>query len=116
MREIPRDILLEYYKKLKGSLFKIIPLYEGRDFKTRKVTLVPEAAFNSYKNYTSNLLVELHGNSSLFFVSAYSIKVFNIIRGMLLEVEMDEHERVKSCVMECINLCDKIMEEVRSDV
>jgi len=107
-----KDLLIKYYKGLINSCFKLIPLYNGEKYKSREVIYSPEEAFKNYQIYLSNLLVEIHGNCELFFQSDNSIKLISILKGMIQQIEINEHQKIKRLVIECINLCKKIIKEI----
>ena len=106
-----KELLIKYYKGLINSCFKIIPLYNGEEYKSRKIIYSYEEAFNNYQIYISNLIVEMYGNS-IFFTSDNSVKLLSIIIGMIQQIQQNEHQKVKRLTMECINLCKKIIKEI----
>jgi hypothetical protein len=107
-----KELLIKYYKGLVNSIYKLLPLYEGRRYRTSDIFHNKEDAYKYFQVYLSNLLVELHGNSQLFFCSDNSIKLISILKGMIQEISIDEHTKVKRLTMECINLCKKIIKEI----
>jgi len=109
-----KELLIKYYKNLINSVFKILPIFENLDFKTKTI-LNRENGFRNFQVYIGNLLVEVHGNSTLFFCSSNSIKLVGILRGMLSEITIDDHKKVKSLTMECINICKKIIQEIEKE-
>lgn len=111
---IPKKLLIDYYRKLINSIFKIIPLYNGEEYKTKKIIYSSEEAFNNYQIYLSNLLVELHGNIQ-FIQSDNSVKLINILKGMIQQIEINENKKVKRLTMESINLCKKIIKEIETE-
>ncbi len=106
-----KDLLIKYYKGLINSCFKIIPLYNGEEYKSRKIIYTPEEAFKNYQIYLSNLIVEMYGNS-IFFTSDNSVKLLSISIGMIQQIKQNENQKVKRLVMESINLCKKIIKEI----
>jgi hypothetical protein len=107
-----KDLLIRYYEGLINSTYKLLPLYEGRKYKTSGIYFSKEEAYKNYQIYLSNLLVEIHGNSKLFFCSNNSMRLISVLKGMIQEIQIDEHQKVKRLTMECINLCKKIIEEI----
>jgi hypothetical protein len=107
-----RELLIKYYKGLINSCFKIIPIYNGEKFKSKEIIKNPEDAYKDYQIYLSNLLVEIYGNSQLFFQSENSIKLISLLKGMIKEIRLNENTRVKQIVRECIGLCKKIIIEI----
>lgn len=107
-----KELLIKYYKGLINSIYKLLPLYEGCKFKSKDIIYTPEEAYKNYQIYLTNLIVEIYGNSQLFFQSENSMKLISILRGMIQEIKLDEHQTVKRLTMECINLCKKIIKEI----
>jgi hypothetical protein len=107
-----QDLLIKYYKNLINSVFKLLPLYNGEQYKTKEIIYSSENAFKNYQIYLSNLLVEIYGNNQLFFQSDNSIKLISILKGMIQEIQPNEHKKVKRLTMECINICKKIIKEI----
>jgi hypothetical protein len=108
-----KDLIVRYYKGLVNSIYKILPIYENKDYKTKQV-LNQNDGFKNFQIYLGNLLVEIYGNSQLFFCSENSIKLISIIRGMIQEIHINEHQRVKRLIMDCINICKKIINEIEA--
>ena len=106
-------LFIKYYEGLINSTYKLLPIYEGRKYKTSSVVFSKEDAFKNYQIYLSNLLIEIHGNSQLFLCSENSIKLRNIFKGMIMDIQIDEHKKVKRLTMECINICKKIIDEIK---
>ncbi len=106
-----KTLLIQYYKGLINSIYKLLPVYEGRKYKTSGIYYSSEEAYKNYQIYLNNLLVEVYGNSQ-FLYSENSIKLANILRGMMQEIKIDEHDRVKRLTMECINICKKIIQDI----
>lgn len=109
-----KKLLIKYYEGLINSIFKNLPLYEGRKYKTSGIVYSKEEAYKNYQVYLSNLIVEVYGNSQLFFCSDNSIKLISILKGMIQEVKIDEQQKVKRLTMECISLCKKIIQEINN--
>lgn len=107
-----KELLIKYYKCLINSIYKILPLYEGKKYKSNIIFYSSEEAYKNFQVYLTNLLVEIHGNSQLFFQSDNSIKLISIIRGMIQEVQPGEQIKVKRLTMQCISLCKKIIKEI----
>lgn len=108
---IHKDLLIKYYKNLINSIFKLIPLMNGEEYKTRKIIYSPEESFKNYQIYLSNLIVEMYG-SSVFFTSDNSVKLLSIITGMIQQIKVGENQKVKRLTIESINLCKKIIKEI----
>lgn len=106
-----KDLIIKYYKGLINSIFKLIPIANGEEYKTKKIIYTPEEAFKNYQIYLSNLIVEVYGNS-IFFTSDNSIKLISILIGMIQKIQVGEQQKVKRLTIECINLCKKIIKEI----
>lgn len=106
-----KELLLKYYRGLVNSVYKGLPIFEGRKNKSGDIIYDAETSYRNYQIYLTNLLVEIYGNSQLFLQSENSIKLISILRGML-EVEKNDHPTVKRLTMQCIGICKKIIEEI----
>jgi hypothetical protein len=114
IENINKELIIQYYKLLVGNCFKILPIYEGKDVYSKEVVYLPESAFSNYQKYVANLIVELCG-SDIFFTSVNSVRIVSILRGVLKEVNVNEHQKLKPLVMECIKLCNKIIDELNKE-
>lgn len=108
-----KELIVKYYKGLVNSIFKLIPLFNGEKFRSREIIYSREDAYRNYQIYLSNLLVEVYGNSQ-FLCSDNSIKLTNILRGMIQEIEIYDYDRVKRLTRQCIDLCKKIIKEIEN--
>jgi hypothetical protein len=112
--EIPKEILIKYYKGMINSCFKMIPIYNGEKYKSKEIIYSSEDSFNNFQIYLTNLIVEMYGNS-VFYTSDNSFRLLSIITGMIQQIQENEHQKVKRLVMECISLCKKIIKEMEED-
>jgi hypothetical protein len=112
--EIPREILINYYKNLINSIYKLLPIYEGSKYKSKEIIYSSEDSFNNFQIYLTNLITEMLGNS-VFYTSDNSIKLLSLVIGMIQQIEQNQQQRVKRLVMECISLCKKIIKEMEED-
>lgn len=109
-----KELLIKYYNNLVNSIYKLLPLYEGKKYKTSNVFYTQEEAFINFQNYLCNLLIEIHG-SYQFFYSENSIKLVNILKGMIQEINLNQQTIVKRLTLECINICKKIINEIEKE-
>lgn len=85
----------EYYSRLIGKVFKILPMFEED---------------NAYwKNYTESLLVELNGMNRNT-EDARIFELINFISGLLVDIEISQ-PKVKKVVFSSISIIDKIKGE-----
>lgn len=112
---VQEELLLKYWNSLQGGLYKILPIYEGRDLFSKNVVFSQEDAYNHFQQYVSSLLVEIYGNSKLFFETVHAVKIVSILRGILEEIKIDEHKKLRPLVFQCVNLCKKISDELECD-
>lgn len=111
---IPNNLIIEYYNSLIGQVYRLMPLYEGKDWKTKEIIYDNAEAFNMFHKYVQNLIVEICGSNKIFIVNIDSIKILSKIRG-LQDINEDEHSLLKSNVMTCINLCKKIIKNLEEN-
>ena len=108
--EISEETLNKYFDNLIGDFYKILPIYEGRDMKTKQVIYSKEEAHEQFVKYVKNFIVEICGGYYLFDDNMYFLKLLNILEGMC-ELSQDEHCKLKSLVFNCISVCKKIKGE-----
>lgn len=97
------------FTKIKGKIFKILPIYEGKQLNNTVVFDKITAEINLNK-YLKKLNLELEGliyqveENSKSYYALYDIN--NIILGLKI-VELD-HDLVKSSVFRCISILEKL--------
>ena len=111
---ISNKLLINYYNNLIKDFFKILPIFEGRDARTKLVIYSPEESYIQYNKYISNFILEIKGAYILFNDNPYFLKLLNILEGML-NSKIIEHAEIKSLVFHCIDIIKKLIEEVSED-
>jgi hypothetical protein len=102
------DKLLDaYFDTLKGGFFKILPIFEGKDFDFTK-----EESYLNYKKYVQNLIYEVNGAYFMYGKSIYLLKLMHVLEGML-NIQQDKHDEVRSLVLGNIHLINKIKGDVK---
>lgn len=109
--EMSKELLLDYYDSLINDCFKLLPLYEGIDFSTKRVIYSPVEAHKQYKKYLSSFITEVFG-SYYMFENIYLLKLTNNLEGML-NIEISEHDKIKQLVFKCISIINKLKEEIK---
>lgn len=108
-----KELLIDYYDNLLNDCFKLLPIYEGRDFKTKKIIYTPEEAHKNYIAYLSSFLNEICGGYYMFN-NIYFLKLMTNLSGMM-SIKINEHRKLKPLVFKCINLINKLKEEIDND-
>ena len=103
---IPKGVVILYYKRLSGRIYKSLPTIEGKDL-TGKIVFEPVVAKENFKKHVSKLLVEIYGNSSIFFTTEQAVQVSGLLRGMLMDVDIDNKPTIRTLIFDCISLLDK---------
>jgi hypothetical protein len=93
--------IMEYNKKLIGSFFKIIGIYEGKD-SSKTIKYSKEESYNHYQKYIKQLIFEIDGAKSLFQDKFY-ITLLCLLEEMSL---INEHEAVTSLVFQSISVLE----------
>lgn len=107
---IPKEIMLDYFKKLPNKIFKILPIYEGKDIYTNNINCDSITAYGNYQSYLDTFTIELSGASNIFPHTSKFIEILALIEGMKTIKEY-EHKKVKKIVFKCINKCKLIYKE-----
>jgi hypothetical protein len=113
--ELSKNLLCRYYDDLIGNFYKILNIYEGRDFQTKKIIYSSEIAYVQYKKYVGNFIHEICGGYYLFDENTYFLKLLTSLESML-SIKETEHDNLKSLVFGCINTLNKLKGEVLNGV
>lgn len=89
--EIPDKAFVDYFKQLKNRIYKCLPMYE------EKVVTLP--------TYLDSLLFELCGGSMIADGDLY----IELINKMAYINRLDSHGAYRKQVLDCLNICDKII-------
>lgn len=112
MGEIRREVLVDYFNSLVNRVWKCIPILEGRDASGRVVYL-PDIAKENFQKYLGKILIEIYGNSEYFFIKDRSFQVIGILKGCLMEVPVDDFNKVRSCIFDTTNLLSRMIEDLK---
>ena len=99
-----------YYKGFQKRIFKCLPIFEGKDVSCR-VVFLPEIAKDNFRRLVGKLLVELYGNSAIFFNSEHGGQLSGLLRGMLMDIDIENKPDIRSLVFECMTLMEKMIKE-----
>ena len=110
--ELSQEIFELYYDNLIGGFYKILPLFEGLDVKSKEVIHDKDKAYDQFQKYITNFIVEICGGYYMFENNVKFLKLVNILEGMQ-HIEYDEHKKLKSSVFNCISICNKLKEGVK---
>lgn len=106
--DISKDVVVLYFKRLSKRVFKSIPILEGKDLHGRVIYPVKIAEEN-FKKHVSKLLVEIYGNSSIFFSNEYSIEIIGLLKSLLMDIDIEDRPPVRGIIFDCISLLDKVI-------
>jgi hypothetical protein len=99
--------LSSYFRKLTNGCFKILPLYDGLDVKTKEVIYSPEEAHEMYLKYLQNFIYEVCGGYILFNESEKFLTLLTSLESMMT-IPVNEKGKLKPLVFSCINICKKL--------
>lgn len=111
---ITRRLLGNYMELVINLIFKILPIYEGLA-KSKEIVYSPEQAYMHYQKHLEKVIVEVVGDYYIYDNNEEYLKLLAILEG-LKEVCIDEHDKVKSMVFECIKICERIQEKLNKDI
>ncbi len=94
---IPPDILVKYFERLIGRIFKILPISEER-----------ADTLNEYIEY---ILIEISGGDRLLI---HDIKLLELMCNLesLLWIQ-DDKKQFRSQIFKCMKICDGIIVQVK---
>ena len=104
---IDGKVLVVYHNRIKNRIFKSLAIFEGKDYKTKKVTMSVEDALYEFQKYTNNLVYEISGFRNLFKENDKYISLLALV------VELHtkkEHKDVKNIVFMCMGILDDMIE------
>jgi len=105
---------LEYFTNLRNKIWKLLPIYEGRD-KDKKIVYDSKEAYSNFYQSLARIITEVLGLKSVYYENAQYAELLYILEGMKTFSEA-EHDRVKDIVLYCCNLCEKMKGECLNDV
>ena len=94
-------------KKLIADCFKILGIYEGKDPRTKKVVYSEDESYENYQKYLDTFCIEVWGAYELYPNDGNFHKLTRVLEGLKL-IKIKEHDRLRSKVFECIDICNKI--------
>lgn len=112
---ITRSLLGNYMELTINGIFKLLPTYEGKSFQSKEIVYSPEQAYMHYQQHLEKVIVEVVGDYYIYDNNEEYLKLLAILEG-LKEVYIDEHDKVKSMVFECIKICERIQEKLNKDI
>lgn len=106
--EINNKTLSEVLTSLRNRIWKLLPIYEGKDMSGR-ITISEMAAYKNFKKNLQKVTIEVYGANDILFQNTQFVQLLCLLQG-LESVKIDEHEKVKNIVKHCADLCEKIKE------
>lgn len=101
---------VRYITSLRNRIWKLLPIYEGRD-KDKRIVLPADKAYSNFYKNLEKLILEVSGASEIWFENSYYIELLYLLTGMKTFLAED-HARIKSIVTHCTDLCEKIKKEL----
>jgi len=105
------DISPKAYNKtldaLINKIYKLLPIYEGRD----RDGYISISAIQAYNNFSKNLkrvILEVSGAEKIWFENSYYTEIYCLLVGLEKEFAENQHSELKSTIMHCIALCKKM--------
>lgn len=91
----------DYFSKLVDKIFKLLPIYEGKQRKKPLEIINPSNAYLNYKKEIFLLTVQLNGDYQLY-QDQRILPIIGSLKGME-QIEVGHHNEVKICVFNLIN-------------
>lgn len=96
----------EYFERLTNKLFRLLPIYEGKDKETNLIVYEAEVAHQNFLNNLTAVITEVSGLRDEFKDSAVD-ELFYLLKGME-DIKVNQHPVVKTCVFKAINQCKRV--------
>lgn len=100
----------EYWVKVVDMIFRLLPLYEGRDKDTKDIIYNPEEAYINFTNNVTTVTLELEGfcaDQTDPEVCMGLHQLINLIRGMK-QLKIGEHNEVRAAIFSAIRKAKKL--------
>lgn len=104
---IKRQCFEDYIKLLMNLVFKTLPVYEGRDAKTKQIIYTPEQAYSHFQMHLEELIIEVTGDYYIYNDDPKFLQLLSILDG-LRDVQINQHQIVRSIVFKCMNICEEL--------
>ena len=96
----------KYLTSLRNRIWKLLPIYEGKDKSGNIVIPFEKAYCNFYKNL-EKIIIEISGANEIWYENSEYIELLYLLVGMKSFLA-EEHDRIKSIVVHCSDLCEKM--------
>jgi hypothetical protein len=111
--KITKRLFDSYISLLIDSIFKLLPIYEGLS-KSKEIVYSSEQSYKHYQQHLEKILIEITGDYYIFYDIPEFIKLLTLIQGMI-DINIDEHDTVRSMVFECIKICENIKNQTNEN-
>ena len=103
--EIPTSTYNSYIRQCINKIFKILPIYE--DCEEHK-------DFKCFISYLEKLIIMFTGSEILFNQKEF-VDLVSILKGLQVEAENLNQNKIKSLVFHCINMLDGLKIEITKE-
>jgi len=102
---------IKYLTSLRNRIWKLLPIYEGKD-KSGKVVIQFDKAYDNFYKNLEKLVLEMSGANEIWYDNAEYVELLYLLTGMKTFLAED-HDRIKYIIVHCADLCEKMKQ--RSD-
>ncbi len=105
------DISPKAYNKsltsLRNKIWKLLPIYEGRD-RDGFIAVSSEQAYNNYCKNLQRLVLQVTGAEKIWFENPYYTELTCLLTGLEKNSSIDKHDELKDIITHCTALCEKM--------
>lgn len=107
------DISTKAYNKsltsLRNKIWKLLPIYEGKD-RDGKETIPLSQAYENYRKNLSRLIVQVTGAEKIWFEKPYYTELSCLLVGLERNFILNQHDEIKTIIAHCTDLCERMKE------
>jgi len=111
---IKRQCFEDYIDRLIGSIYKLLPTFEGKSSLDHQVIYTPEIAYKHFQMNLEEVIIEVTGDYYIFCNNSKIINILAYLDG-LRDIKPDEHEILRTIIFKCTNLCVSLKEELNDN-
>ena len=111
---IKRQCFEDYIDRLIGSIYKLLPTFEGKSSLDHQVIYTPEIAYKHFQMNLEEVIIEVVGNYYIYNNNSKILELMGYLDG-LRDIKIDEHEILRTIIFKCTNLCVSLKEELNDN-
>jgi hypothetical protein len=91
---------------LRNRVWKLLPIFEGKD-KSGNIVFVPDKAYKNYLKNLQKISTEVWGANEILFQDERFVQLLCLLQG-LENTTVEDHAKIKTIITHCTDLCEKM--------